>query len=118
MNVGKIGFLLLVNVMLLVMGMLVDGSAVLMIAIPLLYPVALQLGIHPIHFGIVCILNLSIGGLTPPFGATMYQCCNLCHIEMPEFLKQGKELIAGLLVALLLVTFIPAISTTLPMLMK
>lgn len=118
MNVGRIGFLLLVNLMLLIMGMLVDGSAVLMIAIPLLYPVALQLGIHPIQFGIVCILNLSIGGLTPPFGATMYQCCNLCHIEIPEFLKQGKELIFALLISLALVTFIPGISTLLPTLMK
>ena len=118
MNVGPIGFLLLVNLMLLIMGMLVDGAAVLMIAIPLLYPVALQLGINPIHFGIICILNLSIGGLTPPFGATMYQCCNLCGIEIPEFLKQGKELILALLVALLFVTFIPGISTLLPALMK
>lgn len=118
MNVGRIGFLLLVNLMLLIMGMLVDGSAVLMIAIPLLYPVALQLGIHPIQFGIVCILNLSIGGLTPPFGATMYQCCNLCHIEIPEFLRQGKELILALIVSLMLVTFIPTISTFLPTLMK
>ena len=100
------------------MGMLVDGAAVLMIAVPLLYPVAMQLNIHPIHFGIVCILNLSIGGLTPPFGATMYQCCNLCRIEMPEFLKQGKELILALMVSLLLVTFIPSISTFLPALMK
>lgn len=118
MNVNAIGFLLLVNVMLLIMGMLVDGSAVLMIAIPLLYPVALQLGINPIHFGIVCILNLSIGGLTPPFGATMYQCCNLCKIEIPDFLKRGKELILALLVALLLVTFIPGISTLLPTITK
>lgn len=118
MNVNAIGFLLLVNVMLLIMGMLVDGSAVLMIAIPLLYPVALQLGINPIHFGIVCILNLSIGGLTPPFGATMYQCCNLCKIEIPDFLKRGKELILALLVALLLVTFIPGISTLLPAITK
>ena len=118
MNVGRIGFLLLVNLMLLIMGMLVDGSAVLMIAIPLLYPLALQLGIHPIQFGIVCILNLSFGGLTPPFGATMYQCCNLCHIEIPEFLKQGKELIFALLISLALVTFIPGISTLLPTLMK
>lgn len=90
MDVGPIGFLLLVNVMLLIMGMLIDSAAVLLIAVPLLYPVAMQLGIDPIHFGIVCILNLSIGALTPPFGATMYQCCNLCEIEMPEFLKQGK----------------------------
>ena len=118
MNVGKIGFLLVVNVILLIMGMFVDSSAVLMIAVPLLYPVAMQLNIHPIHFGIVCILNLSIGALTPPFGAVMYQCCNLCKIEMPEFLKEGKELIAALLISLLLVTFIPAISTFLPTIMK
>lgn len=118
MNTGRIAFLMLVNVMLLIMGMLVDSAAVLMIAVPLLYPVAMQLGINPIHFGIVCILNLSIGALTPPFGATMYQCCNLCNIEMPEFLKQGKELIAALLLALLVVTFIPSISTLLPMLAK
>ena len=118
MNVGRIGFLLVVNLILLIMGMFVDSSAVLMIAVPLLYPVAMQLGIHPIHFGIVCILNLSIGALTPPFGAVMYQCCNLCKIEMPEFLKQGKELIGALLVALLLVTFIPAISTFLPTIFK
>lgn len=118
MNVGRVGFLLVVNVILLIMGMFVDSSAVLMIAVPLLYPVAMQLNIHPIHFGIVCILNLSIGALTPPFGAVMYQCCNLCKIEMPEFLKQGKELIAALLISLLLVTFIPAISTFLPTIMK
>lgn len=118
MDVGPIGFLLLVNVMLLVMGMLIDSAAVLLIAVPLLYPVAMQLGINPIHFGIVCILNLSIGALTPPFGATMYQCCNLCQIELPEFLKQGKELIIALLIALLIVTFVPGISTLLPAIIK
>ena len=118
LDVGPIGFLLLVNVMLLIMGMLIDSAAVLLIAVPLLYPVAMQLGIDPIHFGIVCILNLSIGALTPPFGATMYQCCNLCEIEMPEFLKQGKELIAALLIALLVVTFVPGIATLLPAMMK
>lgn len=114
MNMGRIGFLLVVNVLLLIMGMFVDSSAVLMITVPLLYPVAMQLGIHPIHFGVVCILNLSIGALTPPFGAIMYQCCNLCDIEIPEFLKQNKELLASLMLALLLVTFIPGISTLLP----
>ena len=118
MDVGPIGFLLLVNVMLLIMGMLIDSAAVLLIAVPLLYPVAIQLGIDPIHFGVVCILNLSIGALTPPFGATMYQCCNLCEIEMPEFLKQGKELIAALLIALLVVTFVPGVSTLLPAIMN
>lgn len=118
MDVGPLGFLVLVNLMLLVMGMLIDSAAALLIAVPLLYPVALQLDIDPIHFGIVCILNLSIGALTPPFGATMYQCCNLCNIEMPTFLKQGKEQIGVLLISLLIVTFVPAISTFLPYLGK
>ena len=117
MNVGPTGFLILVNILFLIMGMLVDGSAVIMIAVPLLYPVAMQLGLDPIHFGIICVLNLSIGGLTPPFGAAMYQCCNLCDIQIPEFLKQSKELLVGLLITLLLVTFIPGISTLLPTLM-
>lgn len=111
-------FLMLVNIMLLIMGMLVDSSAVLMIAGPLLYPVAMNFGINPIHFGIMVILNLSIGAITPPFGATMYQCCNLCKIEIPDFLKQGKELFAALIITLLLVTFIPGISTLLPSLLN
>ena len=118
MNTSSVVFLLLVNIMLLIMGMLIDSSAVLMIAVPLLYPVAMKLGINPIHFGIMCVLNLSIGAITPPFGATMYQCCNLCNIELPDFLKQGKELLIALLVALLIVTYIPAVSTFLPMLVK
>lgn len=115
---SPIVFLLMVNVMLLIMGMLVDSSAVLMIAGPLLYPVALSFNINPIHFGIVVILNLSIGAITPPFGAAMYQCCNLCHVEIPDFLKKGKELFAALLITLILVTIIPGISTLIPSLMK
>ena len=115
---SPIVFLLLVNVMLLIMGMLVDSAAVLMIAGPLLYPVAMNFGINPIHFGIMIILNLSIGAITPPFGATMYQCCNLCNIEIPEFLKQCKELFIALMITLLLVTLVPGISTLIPSLMK
>ncbi len=115
---SPIVFLIMVNVMLLIMGMLVDSSAILMIAGPLLYPMAIKFGIDPIHFGIMIILNLSIGAITPPFGATMYQCCNLCKIEIPDFLKQGKELFAALIITLILVTFIPGISTLLPALLN
>lgn len=111
---SPIMFLLVVNVMLLIMGMFVDGAAVIMICAPMLYPAAMEFGIDPIHFGIVMILNLSIGGLTPPFGAGMYQCCNLCNIEIPEFLKQAKELLLSLLISLILVTVFPWLSTFLP----
>lgn len=115
---SKIVFLLMVNLIMLIMGMLIDGAAIIMIAAPLLYPVALSLNVHPIHFGIIIILNLAIGGLTPPFGSAMYQCCKLCNIQIPEFLKQAKELLLALFVTLALVTFIPQISTFLPELLK
>ena len=111
-------FLIMVNILALIMGMLIDGAAIIMIAVPLLYPVAMGLGVNPIHFGIMLIINLSIGGLTPPFGSAMYQCCNLCDVQIPEFLKQIKELMLSLLIVLLLVTFIPGISTLLPTLLK
>ena len=115
---SKIMFLLMVNLIMLIMGMLIDGAAIIMIAAPLLYPVAMSLHINPIHFGVVIILNLAIGGLTPPFGSAMYQCCKLCDIQIPAFLVQCKELLISLFVTLLLVTFIPGISTLLPTLMK
>ena len=118
LTASPVVFLLMVNVLLLIMGMFVDSAAVLMIVGPLLYPVALQLGINPIHFGIIMIINLSIGAITPPFGATMYQCCNLCGVEIPDFLKQNKEMMLSMIVALLAVTFIPALSTLIPTLMK
>lgn len=111
-------FLLLTNVLLLIMGMLIDGAAIIMVAGPLLYPAAQTFGIDPIHFGIIMIINLSIGGLTPPFGAGMYQCCNLCNVQIPEFLKQAKELMLSLIIVLALVTFIPGLSTLIPSLMK
>ena len=110
--------LLMIIAVLYILGMFMETLSTIIILVPVLLPMILQLGIDPIHFGIIFILNLSIGGLTPPFGATMYQCCNLCGIEIPEFLKQSKELILALLVALLFVTFIPGISTLLPTLMK
>ena len=115
---SKIMFLLMANLIMLIMGMLIDGAAIIMIAAPLLYPVAMSLHINPIHFGVVIILNLAIGGLTPPFGSAMYQCCKLCDIQIPAFLVQCKELLISLFVTLLLVTFIPGISTLLPTLMK
>lgn len=118
LTTSPIVFLLLTNVLMLLMGMLVDGAAIMMIACPLLYPVAMEMGINPIQFGIIIILNLSIGGLTPPFGSSLYLCCDICHVEMTDFLKQSKELLLALMIVLLMVTFIPQLSTLLPMLMK
>jgi len=106
-------FLLIVNLILLVLGMFIEGNALLIILVPLLKPVVMQLGIDPVHFGIVMILNLALGTLTPPVGTVMLLVCNLTETPFGEFVKRGWPFLLALLVALMMVTFIPAISLAL-----
>ena len=94
--------------------MFMDGAAIVTIVAPILYPAAVQYGVNPLQFGIIMILNVSLGSLTPPFGACMYQACNLCDVEMPEFLWECKELMLTTFIVLLMATFIPGISTLIP----
>lgn len=106
-------FLIAVNVLLLILGMFVEGTALMIILVPLLKPVVEQLGIDPVHFGIVMILNLSIGTLTPPVGTVLLMVCNLTGAKIVEFMRDGWPFLLTLLVALLLVTFVPFISLAL-----
>ncbi|RMC37908.1 TRAP transporter large permease [Paracoccus alkanivorans] len=106
-------FLLVVNLALLVLGMFIEGNALLIILVPLLKPVVVDLGIDPVHFGIVMILNLAIGTLTPPVGTVMLLTCNLTGTSITEFLKDGWPFMLALIVALALVTFVPALSLAL-----
>ena len=106
--------LLMINGLLLVMGMFLEGGAALIIVAPLLIPVVTQLGVSPIHFGAMCIVNIMIGGLTPPFGSMMFTCMSITGCKLDEFVKECFPFIIAELVGLLLVTFIPAISMTLP----
>ena len=110
---NKYLFLTLLNLLLLVVGMFIEGTALIIVLVPLLKPVVMQLGIDPVHFGLVMILNLSIGTLTPPVGTVMLLVCNITNVKLNDFLKQGLPLLLALLVALALVTYIPAISLAL-----
>ena len=81
-------FLILCNVVFLIMGMFLEGGAALMIITPLLLPVARTLGVDVYHFGLVAIVNIMIGGITPPFGSMMFTTCGITGCPISEFLKE------------------------------
>lgn len=110
---NKYVFLLAVNILLLLLGMFVEGTALMIVLVPLLKPVLAQFGIDPIHFGIVMIVNLSIGTLTPPVGTVLLLVCNLTRTAIGEFFREGWLFVAALVLALILITYIPILSLAL-----
>lgn len=110
-------FLIIANIVLLIMGMFLEGGAALMIITPLLLPVARQLGIDPIHFGLVAIVNIMIGGITPPFGSMMFTTCGITGCSIGSFLKEVWPFILCLFVVLVLCTFFPWFIMVVPNLM-
>lgn len=111
---NKYFMLMLVNLVLLIMGMFLEGGAALIIVAPLLIPVVRQLGISTIHFGIVCLVNIMIGGLTPPFGSMMFTCLTITGCKFTDFVREVVPFILALLVGLLILTFVPGICMLLP----
>ena len=111
---NKFLVLLVMNVVLLIVGMFLEGGAALIILAPLMVPIVKAAGIDLVHFGIVCNVNIMIGGLTPPFGSMMFTCVSITGCKMQEFIKECVPFIIALLIALLLLTYIPGISMLIP----
>lgn len=114
LNLNKYTFLLLVNGILLFIGMFMEGTAPVLILSPLLMPVAVSLGIDPIHFGLVFIFNVGIGNMTPPFGAVLYQVASLLNMPVSQLSKKSMPFIAIMIGILLLLTFVPELSLIVP----
>ena len=106
--------LLLLNVVLLVLGCFMETIAIMIILVPILIPVLNLFHVDLVHFGIVCNVNIMIGGLTPPFGSMMFTCVSITGCKMQEFIKECVPFIIALLIALLLLTYIPGISMLIP----
>ena len=111
---NKYVFLMLCNFVLLVMGMFLEGGAALMIITPLLLPVARTLGINDYHFGLVAIVNIMIGGITPPFGSMMFTTCGITKCPISDFLKEVWPFILSLFIVLMILTFCPVLITCVP----
>ena len=110
LNLGKIGFLLLLNVFLLGVGALMDILSAILIIAPLLAPMAIKLGIDPVHLGVIFIVNLEIGYLTPPMGLNLFVSSGLFNRPVGDVIKSTFPFTRLMLLGLLLVTYVPAIS--------
>ncbi|MGI5172073.1 TRAP transporter large permease [Treponema sp. OMZ 840] len=106
--------LMVINVLLLFIGMFIEGGAALVILAPLLVPAVKALGVDPLHFGVIFIVNIMIGGLTPPFGSMMFTVCSIVNVKLEEFLKEIWPFIIALLCVLLLVTYSKNVALFIP----
>lgn len=105
--------LLVINLFLLFVGMVMDTSPAILITTPILLPIVTEVGMDPVQFGIVMVVNLAIGFVTPPVGVNLFVASSLADVPVIEIAKKALPMILLFLVALLLITFIPAISLTL-----
>lgn len=113
---NKIILLLLINVLLLIVGALMDTVAAIIILVPVLLPLANQLNLDPIHFGIIVVVNLVIGYITPPVGYNLYIASPLSGLSFEETSRSVLIFLEGAIIGLLILTYIPSISLFFPQL--
>ncbi len=106
-------FLLAVNMFLFVIGMFIETSAAIIVLAPILAPVAISFGIDPVHFGMVMVVNLALGMITPPFGVNLFAACAVARISLDRMTKSLLPFIGVVLACLMLITYLPWISLAL-----
>ncbi|MBU0745951.1 MAG: TRAP transporter large permease [Gammaproteobacteria bacterium] len=113
-QLSPLAFLLMVNVLLLVLGAFLEGSTIILVILPVLLPTAVALGIDPVHFGVVCVLNIMLGLVTPPYGLLLFMMTKIANVSMRELLTNVAPFLAVMLGALALVTLWPDFVLWLP----
>ncbi len=107
-------FLIAVNLLLLLGGQFMEPSGLLLIVAPVVFPIAVQLGVDPIHLGIIMVVNMEIGMITPPIGLNLFVTSGITGMSLVQVVRAAMPFVAVLLLFLVLVTYIPAMSTWLP----
>jgi C4-dicarboxylate transporter DctM subunit len=113
-GLGPIGFLIVVNLLLLLAGNVMEPSSIVLIMAPILFPVAVQLGIDPVHFGIIIVVNMEVGMCHPPVGLNLYVASGITKMGISELTVAVTPWLLTMLAFLLLITYVPAISLWLP----
>lgn len=113
-STNKVVILILINILLLIVGCFMDTTPAMMVLSPILLPVATSLGLSPIHFGIIMVVNLAIGFITPPLGINLFVAARIGDVKLEVVCQGIIRFIIAMIVCLLAITFIPAISEFLP----
>jgi C4-dicarboxylate transporter DctM subunit len=113
-NLGVIGFLILANLLLLIAGMFIEAAAAILIFVPILLPMAVGLGIDPVHFGMIMVVNLSVGLVTPPVGLNLFVASDLAKMSLTALSKAVIPFILVLLISIAIVSGVPQLSLWLP----
>jgi C4-dicarboxylate transporter DctM subunit len=116
-GLGVIGFLLAVNILLLIMGNFMEPSSIILITAPILFPIAMKLGIDPIHFGVMITVNMEIGMITPPVGLNLYVASGISKLGLSEMTVAVWPWLLTMLIFLVIITYWPPLTLWLPRLL-
>ncbi len=113
-ELGPVAFLFWVNIILLVLGCLLEGSTIILVVLPILIPTANALGIDMVHFGVVCVVNVMIGLITPPYGLLLFLVSALARVPLRHVVVDAMPFVLAMIVALFIITYVPATVLWLP----
>jgi len=111
---NKYVVLTIMNLLMLFMGTFLDVTPIIIILIPIIFPIAMQLGVSPIHFGIMTIVNMAIGQCTPPVGISLFVATGISKSSLGEILSVFFKYLIAMIIVLFLITFIPGLVTFIP----
>jgi tripartite ATP-independent transporter DctM subunit len=116
-KLSPVAFLIFANVVLLVLGCFLEGTTILLVFVPVLLPTARALGIDPVHFGVVAVVNIMIGLITPPYGLLLFLMMKIADVTLKDLVREVMPFLVVMIGALALITFMPGLVLWLPRLM-
>jgi TRAP-type C4-dicarboxylate transport system permease large subunit len=116
-ELSPLAFLLAVNQLLLILGCILEGTTILLVIIPVFLPAAQSLGIAPVHFGVVAVMNIMIGLITPPYGLLLFMMVKIAGVPLKDLVREVMPFLAVMIGALALITLVPDLVLFLPRLL-
>jgi C4-dicarboxylate transporter, DctM subunit len=113
-DLSPVGYLMLVNVILLVLGCFLEGTTIILVILPVLLPTATALGIDPVHFGVMAVTNIMFGLVTPPYGLLLFMMSKIADVPLREIVREVMPFLGVMLIALMVITYVPDFVLFLP----